>query len=274
MGTMTSAPRMRSAAVGVVAGVAAMMTVSVRGEAPADRTPDPIANTARSVPATPPDTIIEHRPSPAAQLRRDRTDETVLPSKSAAGTRSSWSSDGGYWLGLLSLCGVLALIFGISLLAKRFVLPRTKLGKRNLEVIGRTYLSGKQSVALVQAGRRLLVLGITPSHITRLACVDDPLEMAELLGAADAERPDSVRSQFARNIKDEMLRFNEGDEQESELTDAPPEFSVRAREQIRSALERVRRLGRRRAVEERQQDSSSVGPGGSTGSATHRRTRE
>ena len=271
---MTSAPHMRGTALGVAACVAAMLTVSVRGEAPADRTPNPIANTARSVPATPPETVIEHRPSPADRLRPDRTAETVLPSKSAAGARATWGSDGGYWLGLLSLCGVLALIFGISILAKRFVLPRTKLGKRHLEVIGRTYLSGKQSVALVQAGRRLLVVGITPSHITRLACVDDPLEMAELLGAADAGNPESIRSQFAHNIKDEMKRFDEGAEQESELTDDRLEFSVRTRDQIRSALERVRRLGRRRAVDERQRGKSDVGPGGSTVSANRRRAKE
>lgn len=271
---MTSAPRMRCTAFGVAASVAAMLTGSVRGEEPAARTLVPIANTARSVPATPPETVIEHRPSPADRLRLHRAEETVLPSKSAAGARASWGSDGGYWLGLLSLCGVLALIFGISILAKRFVLPRTKIGKRHLEVIGRTYLSGKQSVALVQAGRRLLVVGVTPSHITRLACVDDPLEMAELLGAAEPGSAGSVRSQFAHNIKDEMRRFGEGAEQESEWTDDRPEFSVRAREQIRSALERVRRLGRRRALDARQQGKSDVGPGGSTVSTTRRRAKE
>lgn len=250
---MNSANRMRPRALRLSLCAAAILWASAASPtgpaAHADQPTEPgrehIANKPQVAPTTPADTIVKHRPSTVDRWSTSTTEQTILPSKSQAGAKKGWFSDGWYLPGLISLSAVLAMIFAISLLAKKFILPRTRLGHRQLEMVARTYLSGKQSVALVKAGRRLLIVGITPNQITSLGSVDDPAEVAELLGAAAAGRPDSITSQFERNMASESERFGEPDPVEENFEDRRPDFAQPAREQLRRALARVRRLGRR-----------------------------
>ncbi len=90
----------------------------------------------------------------------------------------------GGWQAMWALGAVLFVIVLVAWAARRY-LPLTRLGGgAALQVISRTHLSSKQSLALVRAGNRLVMLGVTPENITTLASFDDPEEMAGLMTAA------------------------------------------------------------------------------------------
>lgn len=272
---MNSANRKRLRALRVILCAAAMLWASgtsptgpaARADQPTGPARDRIANKPQVAPTTPADTVVKHRPSTARRWSASTTDQTILPSKSQAGGEKGWSANGWYLPGLISLSAVLGMIFAISLLAKKFILPRTRLGHRQLEMVARTYLSGKQSVALVKAGRRLLIVGITPNQITSLGSVDDTAEVAELLGVAAAGRPDSITSQFERNMASEAQRFGEPDPVEENFEDRRPDFAQPAREQLRRALSRIRSLGRRNSDGRNIEAQPSVGHPGSAWTA-------
>jgi flagellar biosynthetic protein FliO len=82
---------------------------------------------------------------------------------------------------LVSLGAVLAVIVVLSMLARRYIPAVRAASSGVLKVIARTHLSPRQSVVLIQVGRRMVVAGVTPEHIEPLCVLDDPEENARLL---------------------------------------------------------------------------------------------
>jgi len=113
---------------------------------------------------------------------------------------------------LLQLSGVffglvLGLIFLLGYLVRRFILPKVRLGGRDLEVLARTYVGNKQSVALVRAGRRVLVVGVTASRVNLLTCLDDSMEAAHLIGEAAARKENqAILDRSAAFLRGELGR--------------------------------------------------------------------
>ncbi|MEE9293422.1 MAG: flagellar biosynthetic protein FliO [Phycisphaerae bacterium] len=95
---------------------------------------------------------------------------------------------------------VLAVIAGAGILARRF-LTRSQAGGADLvRVLSRTYLSPKQSVALVQLGGRFAFLGVTPDRISTLRIVEDAEEAGALRSELRVRRLNADRAGF-----DELL---------------------------------------------------------------------
>jgi flagellar biosynthetic protein FliO len=213
---------------------------------------DQIANTARAVSEPPGDTVITHRTSALRRqvLHGSEEGNEVLPARTEASRTSRWYSDGWYLTGLLSLAAVLGLIFLISYLARRFVLPGARLGSRELEVLARTYVGNKQSIAVVKIGRRVIVVGIAGNRISLLATLDDPSEASELIGRLASSRPDSLSRRFSGRLEEEAQRFREAEAGEPPYRDSHPEFTQRAHRQLRAAIDRMRALGRRQETNE------------------------
>lgn len=93
---------------------------------------------------------------------------------------------GGISQMLLALGLVLALVLALYWLARRFLPGAAGLGQASgLRVLGRLALGPKKSLALVEVGKRVLVLGLAEQGVNLLATIDDPAEIAAL----DAAKP-------------------------------------------------------------------------------------
>jgi hypothetical protein len=104
-------------------------------------------------------------------------------------------------------------------------------------------VGNKQSVVLVRAGRRVLVVGVTASRVNLLTCLDDSLEAAHLIGESAARKSGSISGQFARRLQDEARQYANTEPREPFVPDERPESVLQARRQLRAAIDRIRDLG-------------------------------
>ncbi len=169
-----------------------------------------------------------------AAVRRDSESKDLTRGRRGDGL---WSVK-DFWplLSVLALIAVLAWIVKKSLSGRR-VLTSSSV----IEVLSRTALSSKQSLVLVRMGRRLLLLGVTNDEMHTLCLVDDPDQVAMLVGEVAGERPGSMTQAFARAFEEESQEYENGSlDHEGE--------SEEAGEQVRDLLDRVRQLTSRRNV--------------------------
>ncbi len=176
---------------------------------------------------------------------------TADPERRALAVRASELKDvsrtqrgGNPWSArdLWPLLSVLALILVLAWVVKRSMRGRRVLaGSGAIEVLSRTALSSKQSLVLVRMGRRLLLLGVTGDEMNTLCVVEDPDQVAMLVGEAASGRSGSMTQAFARTFVDESRAY-EPDLMEEE------EENADAREPVRSLLDKIRHLSSRRNV--------------------------
>jgi len=160
-----------------------------------------------------------------------------------AGPRMPW-----YRSGFVALTAVLLLIVALTLVVKRLMPGVRRLQGGVLEVVSRTYLSPKQSVALVKMGHQLVLIGITPEQISSLAVVDDPDRAAELIGLIEASKPTSISGGFGRWLSGQTERMHQVEHLEAPLEATPLASYMQAKGQLRGALDKVRaRMARVRA---------------------------
>ncbi|MHC4445594.1 MAG: flagellar biosynthetic protein FliO [Planctomycetota bacterium] len=167
------------------------------------------------------------RPHGGSQIDWEATKSPVTQNKKEAGLLSVRD--------MIPLLAVLALIFAAAWVVKRFM-PGQKLLSASgaLQVITRTPLTSKQSLVLVKMGRQLLLLGVSADRITTLSVVDDPEQVAGIVGRAASGQPDSMTRSFADSLAGESEAYR----YESHIEDE----AVTAGGQVRSLLEKVRRL--------------------------------
>ena len=122
--------------------------------------------------------------SPSAASGPEPQRSPILKRPSAPPERGAPLRRPWYRSGLAGLAGVLGLVFLVSYVLRRYVPAVRALGGGALNVVQRTPLSPKQSIALVRVGRRMVLIGITPDQISSLAIIDDPEECAHLQARA------------------------------------------------------------------------------------------
>jgi len=174
---------------------------------------------------------------PAADPADDESgEEAQIISKSSQSVLRAWSIRD-----FMPLMTVIGIIIMAALLLKRFMPGRGLLtGAGTMEVVARTALSAKQHLVLVKIGRRLVLLGVTPEHIETLSVVDDPEEMAILLGKISSERPDSMSKAFAESFAEEAGAYS--------ISSASPDSLPSSGSHVRGLLEKVRRLSSSRVA--------------------------
>lgn len=99
---------------------------------------------------------------------------------------------------LLSLGAVLALIFGLRFVGKRYFTNTT--GSRSshaVRVLTRTVIGPRQNVILLQVGKRIIVVGDCGAQMSALSQITDPDEAASLLGQIQSEKSESVSASFS-----------------------------------------------------------------------------
>src|SRR5688572_17382886 len=89
----------------------------------------------------------------------------------------------------LSLGAVLGLIFLLYWLIRQ-VFPAVAASRSSqaVRVLSRSVLAPKQQVLLLQVGRRVIVVGDTGAQMSPLAQIDDPDEIAALVGQIESEK--------------------------------------------------------------------------------------
>jgi flagellar biogenesis protein FliO len=142
--------------------------------------PRPMAETTKLPPTN--DIAPEHHGRQA-----DAADESIRrpsrskPASTARRADSMFSSLGGSVI--LPMMIVVGTICGSAYFFRRLVNPGHKPGADNaIKVLSRQYLSSKQCLCLVRLGGRLVLLGVTPDRINAVAHIDDPEEVAGIMG--------------------------------------------------------------------------------------------
>lgn len=100
---------------------------------------------------------------------------------------------------IVSLLFVLALILLLGYLYKRFAVGSGRLGSSPaIEIIARSTVNPKQTLCLVKLPSRLLLIGLSPNHMASLASIDDPDEIAQMMGLVEQESAHSISNSFGR----------------------------------------------------------------------------
>jgi flagellar biogenesis protein FliO len=128
---------------------------------------------------------------------------TVAPEASRSGPAPATPWASGWWLGSAGIALVLA-IFGAICVAARKHWPSESAGL--LQVIGRVSLSPRQSIVLVRAGKRVLLIGTgaqgAPSLLGELPADEDD-------GPPDAERAGGSPDARLRAARGQEVRIGE-----------------------------------------------------------------
>jgi len=152
------------------------------------RGPEPASNQSVS---------IEDVDSPSVGVPADAGAESVSPS-SAPGTRlvrrrsaseltlapSDGRATAWYRTGLGALTVVLVCVGVLYTVARRWMPSLRAADNGVMRVVGRTTLTPKQSLALIQLGHRVVMVGVSPNRVDTLSEITDSQEAADLLAQA------------------------------------------------------------------------------------------
>lgn len=117
--------------------------------------------------------------------------------------------------GLGALAIVLAIMGGLYYLLRRCVPSMRTVDSGIVRVVGRSSLTPKHQVVLVQLGRRFLAVGISGDRMTTLSQISDPGEVAELAaraGVQTAGRSDGFDELLLREAAEYHTPSHETDE--------------------------------------------------------------
>lgn len=120
---------------------------------------------------------------------------------------------------LLSLAVVLGLIAGGVLLLRRFVPRVRQYSTGQIEMLARTFVSAKQSLALVRVGQRVVLVGIGPESVSCLTVIDDPAEVGQLLARGGNRRRGVPSETFDRYVRQEAAAYSPLSDTDSEPGD-------------------------------------------------------
>ena len=129
-------------------------------------------------------------------------------------------------------------IYGAARLLKKYVPgARGMFGGTALKVVGRMFLSPKQSIVVVKVGRRMVVVGVTPTEIRRLSEITDADEVEEMSREIAGTGKGSTTKEFQEELKKASKEYESGREL-LESTGTAGE-KTRAMEGIRNELESI-----------------------------------
>lgn len=108
-----------------------------------------------------PPTAALNSPSASASAASSGTNRQPFVARGASGRRGAKrpESSSGWWFGTGGIALALALCGGISVASRRFLPSRQGTSPIPIRVVGRTALSPKHSVYLLEVGRRVLIVG-------------------------------------------------------------------------------------------------------------------
>lgn len=148
---------------------------------------------------------------------------------------------------IIALAVVLALIIGVSAVLRRFN-PTARGFARGgcLQVLVRTSIGAKQSLCLVKLSDRLILLGVSPNHIAALDSIDEPEDVAHIIGLVESGKPNSITGVFRSTIDNEMEAYEGTDLSPHLKDDTSPKHRqyARAQGELATLLDKVKGLSR------------------------------
>lgn len=174
--------------------------------------------------------------------RRQRSDNPQQDSGKPAQMPSAWRTLG-------SLLIVLVLIVGAAYFLRRFSFGgRRKAYPAGIEVLARNSISPKQSLCLVKLGQRLLLLGLSPNHMTALQTIDDPEDIALVLGLLEKQKDHSITNTFNRLFQREHQHYegeqNTADNDDDGNRNHQTQQWYQAKGELTTLLDKVKGLSR------------------------------
>lgn len=154
----------------------------------------------------------------------------------------------------LAMVVVLGLIVGLKYVAV-WLFPGVRAGVtgRGVRVLARTAIAPRQQVLLLHVGRRILVVGDSAGTLNSLANIDEPDEVAELLGqissTTTATASSKFRAMFGRAERDydpPPESLTAADDLSNPQREQPPvEMNITAAQnELTGLLERMRNLSK------------------------------
>ncbi len=124
--------------------------------------------------------------------------EGGLFNKTPGGTGAGGVGDSWLMSTLAALGVVIALVFGLRWLLRRGGVATASTPHGSVvEVLSRTTVAPRSHVVLMRVGQRILIVNDSPNGMRTLGTVHEPEEVADLLGAIEADRPTSVSKSFS-----------------------------------------------------------------------------
>ncbi|HRX86055.1 MAG TPA: flagellar biosynthetic protein FliO, partial [Phycisphaerae bacterium] len=108
-----------------------------------------------------------------------------------------------------------------------------------LRVVGRVPVGAKQSAALLQVGRRVVLVGIGPDGLRTLTEITDAQEVALLLGKSSSAAP---AENFDHLLAEELEAYDATEEDAETPQEAARESLQATRGQLESLRSRIRAL--------------------------------
>jgi len=162
--------------------------------------------TAGDPPATDEAGTADDQPLPA-----DPNDARPLGDPENPDRQGSGSIADNWWLRtIVALAIVIGLIYATRGVLRRMggqIAPAS--AGHVIEVLGRSPIGPKTGVMFLKLNHRILVVAQSPSGMDTLTEIDDPEEVAMLLGQFDAARPTSVSNSF-RGLMERLDRLYQG----------------------------------------------------------------
>lgn len=217
--------------------MAVMSIVALTGTAAASAQDDPWLSSEVAAPTMKPRLLERHGQKTAGDPR-------VQGRVASASGMPGWLRTG------LSLAGVVGLIVVLALTSRKLHLVQRGRRPGLIEVISRTPLSPRQSLALVRVGPRTVLIGVTNDRISQLDVITDPELTARLAGAARQHRPDSHTVEFHERLEQEGRRYDEDDDQPvvPEYASTSPTRMLSLKRQLAGTLRRLGAVWGKRAV--------------------------
>lgn len=159
---------------------------------------------------------------------------------------------------IFALLAVLVLIVGGAYLLRIWNRSNGSPGRNaQISILARTNIGAKQSICLIKLGRRLLAVGISQGHMAPLVTIDDPDEIAVILGDIESKKKRSISKSFGSMIQQESQQFQKTTDdpdvlKSSTVMDDQPEEQQgqqfaqldQADNELASLLDKVKGLGR------------------------------
>ncbi|MEZ6190844.1 MAG: flagellar biosynthetic protein FliO [Phycisphaerales bacterium] len=148
--------------------------------------------------------------------------------------------DTSWWM--LKTITALGVVIGLVLLV-RYVYARmggkvAGYASPVVEVLSRTTVAPRSHVLLLRVGGRVLVVSDSSAGMRTLASLEDPQEVADVLGAVSAAKPTSISKGFSQLLH----RFS--DDHEPEQTDEDVQTRGGVGSSVSGLIARVRSMGR------------------------------
>jgi flagellar biogenesis protein FliO len=160
------------------------------------------------------------------------TDVESQPIGAGAAAQNSDASTPVDWLSTLRLVGSLAAVIGLvaaTVWALRRFAPRAvrSYSSESLKLLARTYIGPKQTVCLLKAPGKLLVVGATQEAVSLLAEITDPAQIERILGEAEAASSKGASAAFRDLLSGVTGNRRRGRAAEEELAAAVSNVSTR-----------------------------------------------